>query len=280
VNLDQAHRHCRDVTRHHAQNFFYGIRLLPAEKRQAMCAVYAFARRVDDIGDGSLPKDEKLRLLAEARSGLESLSVDSDDPVLAALADARARFGLPVGALRDLVDGVELDVHGASFESFDELVVYCRLVAGSIGRLCVSIFGATDPDRAERLGDDLGVAMQLTNILRDVREDFERNRVYVPAEDRARFGIDGDLLAQPKATAELLRYEAARDHDWFRRGLGLLPLLDARSASCVAAMAGIYRRILMRIEAHPEEAIHHRISLPAWQKAWVAASSLAGVARG
>lgn len=120
--------------------------------------------------------------------------------------------------------------------------------------------------------------MQLTNVLRDVREDLGRGRTYVPAEDLARFGCGPDLgFAPPEAVAALVRFEAARARDWFRRGLRLLPLLDSRSASCVAAMTGIYRRILARLERHPEGVLQGRVSLPPWEKAWVAARSLAGV---
>ena len=272
-----AYRHCEEVTRSAAANFFYGIRLLPAHKRRAMCAVYAFARRVDDIGDGSLPPERKLAELAAARASLAGVDPEAGDPVLAALGHARRRFDLPLDALEDLIAGVETDVRGTRFETFDELVVYCRRVAGSIGRLCLAIFEPRRPDEATPLADDLGVAMQLTNILRDVREDLANGRVYLPAEDLRRFGI-GDLETGPEpALADLIRFEAARAREWFERGLELLGLLDSRSASCVLAMTGIYRRILTRIERDPGEVLQRRVSLPAWEKAWVAARSLAGV---
>jgi 15-cis-phytoene synthase len=279
VRLEQAHQHCEAVTRERAANFFYGIRLLPPDKRRAMSAVYAFARRVDDIGDGDLPAGEKLRLLARERAAVARVGHDGDDPVLAALGDACARFALPVGALGDLIDGVEMDVREVRYETFDELVDYCRRVAGSIGRLSLAIFGAHDMARAEPLADDLGVAMQLTNILRDVREDRGRGRTYLPAGDLRRFGVGEDLLSAPAdAEAALVRFEARRTREWFDRGLGLVPLLDPRSASCVAAMTGIYRRILDRIERDPSHALVTRVSLAPWEKAWVAVRSLAGAA--
>jgi phytoene synthase len=277
VDEQAAYRHCEDVTRAAAANFFYGIRLLPAPKRRAMCAVYAFARQIDDIGDGDLPAESKLAELERARAALAGVDPESTDPVLAALGHARARFDLPLDALEDLIAGVEMDVRGTSFEHFDELVLYCRRVAGSIGRLCLAIFQPTNPGEALPLADDLGVAMQLTNILRDVREDLGHGRVYLPAEDLRRFGIE-NLAAPPDAAlTELVRFEAARAREWFDRGLELLPLLDSRSASCVLAMTGIYRRILDRIERDPGEVLHRRVSLPAWETAWVAARSLAGV---
>jgi 15-cis-phytoene synthase len=272
----EAYRYCERVTRDAAANFFYGIRLLPTEKRRGICAVYAFARRVDDIGDGGLPAERKL---ADLRWVRESLSrADADDPVVVALADARRRFQLPAEALTDLVDGVEMDVVGTHFERFDELVVYCRAVAGSIGRLCVAIFGARDIAAGAMLADELGVAMQLTNILRDVREDYDRGRVYLPAEDLHAFGCSEDLAdSPPQNAASLIRFQAARDREWFERGLRLLPLLDSRSSACVQAMTGIYRRILTQIDRDPGQVLRQRVSLPAWEKAWVAARSLAGV---
>jgi phytoene synthase len=279
MDAASAYRHCEEVTRAEAANFFYGIRLLPADKRRAMCAVYAFARRVDDIGDGALPDADKQAQLDGERAALAGLSTDSDDAVIAALADARTRFPLPVDALELLIDGVEMDVRGATYETFEELVAYCRCVAGSIGRLCLAIFEPDDPAGGMQLADDLGVAMQLTNILRDVREDLERGRVYLPAEDLRRFGCAPLEEAPPAALIALVRFEAARAREWFDRGLGLLELLDGRSASCVMAMTGIYRRILDRIEAEPGAVLERRVSLPAWEKAWVAARSLAGAAR-
>ena len=279
MRLEQAHQHCEAVTRERAANFFYGIRLLPPDKRRAMYAVYAFARRVDDIGDGDLPPAEKLRLLAGERAAVARIGQGGDDPVLAALGDACARFALPVDALTDLIDGVEMDVRDVRYETFDELVAYCRRVAGSIGRLSLAIFGAQDMARAQPLADDLGVAMQLTNILRDVREDRGRGRTYLPAGDLRRFGVGEDLLSAPAdAEAALVRFEARRARAWFDRGLELVPLLDPRSASCVAAMTGIYRRILDRIERDPSHALVTRVSLAPWEKAWVAVRSLAGAA--
>jgi 15-cis-phytoene synthase len=278
VELAQAYRTCEQITRDEARNFFYGIRLLPPPKRRAMCAVYAFARRIDDIGDGSLPSEAKLAALAEARASLDRLPSPPDDAVLIALADACERFPIPQEALEDLIDGVEMDVLGVTYETFDELVVYCRHVAGSVGRLCLGVFGTTNGPGAASLADDLGVAMQLTNILRDVREDHGVGRIYLPAEDLRRFGCPGDLAAAPPAAAaELIRFEAARDREWFDRGLELLDHLDARSRACVLAMTGIYRRLLTRIEEHPDEVLERRMSLPTWEKAWVAARSLAGV---
>jgi len=231
--------------------FYYGMRLLPRERRQALFAVYALARRIDDIADGELPEAEKLRLLSEERAPLP-----------------------PDSAFHDLIDGAEMDVRGTTYGTFDELLVYARRVGGSIGRLALPIFGTPDPAAAEPLADDLGVALQLTNVLRDVREDLARGRVYVPAEDLDRFRVTLDPPAGP--VAELVRFEAARAHEWFARGLGVLAYLDRPSATSVAAMAGMYRRLLCRIEREPESVLERRVSLPVWEKGWVAARSLMG----
>jgi phytoene synthase len=284
IEIDMAYRACEEITRREAANFFYGIRLLPRDKRRAMSAVYAFARRVDDIGDGDDEQVAKLAALETARASLAAVAERAvgpggarnewcGDPVTVALTDARERFDLPVEALELLIEGVELDVRGTEYRTFDDLVVYCRDVAGSIGRLCLAIFTAGNGNGHAMLADDLGVAMQLTNILRDVREDYELGRVYLPAEDLDRFGCTGPT----EMSAELIRFEAARAREWFDRGLELVNVLDPRSASCVLAMTGIYRRILERISDDPEQVLQRRISLPAWEKAWLAARSLAGV---
>ncbi len=308
IDIAEAYRHCEAVTRTEAANFYYGIRLLDGDRRRAMCAVYAFARRVDDVGDGELAGEEKLRRLdAEeaALAGVEGRGApasDSLDPVMVALADAQARFSLPAGVLGELIEGVRMDVGGVTYETFDDLVLYCRRVAGAIGRVCLAIFGvrgeaAPDIAHAQSLADDLGVALQLTNILRDVREDAQNGRVYLPAEDLRRFGLLGEgghadaparlaaLAAQAdererredlEQVSALVRFEATRAREWFRRGLALGGLLDRRSAACVLAMAGIYSRLLDRIEADPEQAFARRVSLPAREKAWVAVRGMIG----
>ncbi len=278
----EAYDHCESTTRMAAANFYYGIRLLPREKRRATCAVYAFARRVDDIGDGGIEPREKLGLLEAAERSLEGLATSSMDPVVVALADARERFGLPVGALEDLIEGVRMDVTGTSYESFEDLLVYCRRVAGSIGLLCLAIFGARELGRVRGLADDLGVAMQLTNILRDISEDAGNGRVYVPRRELVRYHLstDGRYEGGEGQMDAFMRYQARRADEWFDRGLELVPLLDRRSGACVLAMANIYRGVLARIEDDPETARRERVSLPIWAKGWVATRSVLTAAGG
>ena len=283
-DIAAALRHCAAVTRREAANFYYGIRLLPRAKFDALCAIYAFARAVDDIGDGALRLDEKVAELGRARAAVELMHTASGDPVIAALASVEHNFPIPRDAFLDLIDGVEMDLAGTRYEVFDELVVYCRRVAGSIGRLCLSVFGSSDA-RAAALADDLGVALQLTNILRDVREDALNGRVYLPAEDLRRFGWPGPggggaeaIAAVPTSEAgtlaALVHFEAARNREWFDRGNQLIALLDRRSGACALAMSRIYAGVLERIDERPERVLEGRVSLPPLAKTRVALRSL------
>ena len=193
MDVPMAYRHCEEITWSQARNFSYGIRLLPPAKRRALAAVYAFARRIDDIGDGTLDPADKLTALADARASVMALARGDGapgDPVLVALADAGRRFPVPLEAFGELIDGCEADVRGTSYPTFDDLRNYCRCVAGSIGRLSLGVFGTRDVAAAAPLADALGVALQLTNILRDIREDYRDGRVYLPAEDFKRFGTE------------------------------------------------------------------------------------------
>ncbi len=283
AGVRSAYEHCEQITRSQARNFSYGIRLLPEPKRFALSAVYAFARRVDDIGDGELPAERKLSLLAQARDDVHRASFDSPDPVLVALAHASTHMSIPLAAFDELVEGCEADVRGTAYRSFDELAHYCHCVAGSIGRLSLGVFGTPDPRLAEPLADALGIALQLTNILRDLLEDRRKGRVYLPDEDLARFGVtltlgpDGGFADVAADLAALVRFEAQRAESWYSTGLRLLPLIDRRSRACCAAMAGIYHRLLHRIAAAPEVAVRGRMSLSGWQKTAVAVRSLAGM---
>jgi phytoene synthase len=285
ASTDQAYLMCASITRTEARNFYYGIRLLPRPKRAALCAVYALARRVDDIGDGALPAAEKAAALAALRRSLRDIGT-STDPVLAAVADAARSFPIPLEAFDDLIDGVQMDVTGRTYQTFEELVGYCRCVAGSIGRLCLGVFGSRPDRHASRYADALGVALQQTNILRDIREDLGNGRVYLPAQELDRFGVwlrlDGrGALCDPDGRlAALIRFSAERADGWYREGLRLVPLLDRRSAACCRAMSGIYRQLLGRIAAEPAAVYDRRLSLSSWQKAAVAARALTGAAPG
>ena len=280
IDLQSAYARCEEITRNEARNFSYGIRLLPTPKRQAMSALYAYARRVDDIGDGPGSSIDKLAMLSTVRNEVEATAAGNPpagDAVFAALGDAMGRYPIDTGVLLEVVSGCEMDCERQRWERYEDLVTYCSFVAGSIGRLSLSIFGTDDPVRGARLANTLGLGMQLTNILRDVIEDREvMGRVYLPVEDLERFGCDLDAGGPSDALVELVRFEAARASAAYDEGLDLLELLDRRSRACVAAMAGIYRRLLGRIESSPAAVFDHRVGLPGWEKAWVAARSLAG----
>ena len=292
MDLTEAYRECERITWSQARNFAYGIRLLPREKRRGLAVIYAFARRIDDIGDGTLPgqqadmpAEQKIADLEAARQAVLNLDGASgaslDDPVLLALADVKRNFPVPMEAFGELIDGCVADVRGTRYETFEDLHHYCRCVAGSIGRLSLGIFGTgpdhTGPDQQEaaRLADSLGVALQLTNILRDIREDHENGRVYLPAEDLAKFDIDLDAPSVSQFI-RLVEFEAERAREWYAAGWQLLPMLDRRSAACTGAMAGIYRRLLERIAAQPAAVLDSRVSLSTGEKAMVAVRALAG----
>jgi phytoene synthase len=289
MDVQRAYDICDSITRYAAGNFSYGIRLLPPTKRRALSAVYAFARRIDDIGDGDLPDQVKLARLEDARQALKNLTTkvpDDRDPVLVALADAAERMALPLGAFDELIDGVTMDVRGDRFETLAELIGYCRCVAGSIGRLSLAVFEVQEeagPKRAEELADALGIALQLTNILRDIREDLLAGRIYLPEEELRTAGVDLqtdalDFVADPDGKVlDLVRMNAARAEQWYAEGLELLPLLDRRSAACCGALAGIYHRLLQRIEDAPGQVLRGRTSLPGREKALIAVRSLAGI---
>ena len=276
MNTDLAYDFCEAVTRREAKNFAYGIRLLRKPERRALSAVYALARRIDDLGDGAAPPAEKLSGLQAIRKSIDTIDPQSTDPVLAAVADAERRYRLPMSCFGEIVDGCEMDVLGTSYETIEDLVGYCRKVAGSVGRLSLAVFGSANPDRAVPLADSLGVALQLTNILRDVVEDRSFGRVYLPSADAESVGCAPDLAGPAEDVARLVALVCGRADNWFAEGLQLLPLLDSRSRACVGAMAGIYRRLLVRIKAEPIAVTRGRMSLPTWEKALVAARSLAG----
>lgn len=296
MDAEEAYRQCEVITWSQARNFAYGIRLLTPDKRRGLAAVYAFARRIDDIGDGHLPPDEKIRQLEHARADVERLSgqrghgqtgAGGEDPVLVALTDAGRKFDIPMVAFGELIDGCVQDVRGTTYQTWDDLYYYCRCVAGSIGRLSLGVFGTgKDPEDQARMADDLGIALQLTNILRDIREDYQNGRVYLPSDDLAKFGLtlapgtsDEPFPdpAQQARFASLVEFEASRARDWYARGLPLLRTLDRRSAACTGAMAGIYRRLLERIARQPSSVLQGRQSLPTGEKVLVAVRALAGL---
>ena len=254
MSVDAAYAEVERVTRKRARNFAYGIMVLPREKRRAIAAIYAFARRVDDLADGDLPVEQKRAELEQLRAALDHSPASGSerqgdrDAMLVALADACTRFPIPVTALSALVDGGLQDLEQTRYATFDELHGYCRKVAGAVGIACVAVYGSDDRGRAETLG----VALQLINIIRDVREDWQLGRVYIPQDELASFGVNEEDIAAGRATQRwraLMTFQAERARAYLQDGLGLLASLDSRSALCVRTFAGLYRATLERIEA-------------------------------
>jgi 15-cis-phytoene synthase len=286
--VQDAYEVCAAITKVEAGNFSYGIRLLPAYKRDALSAVYALARRIDDIADGEqVPPGQRAAELDRLREAIAEVGTGpppADDPVLVAVADAAGRLPIPLGAFGELIDGAQMDVAGRGYQTFAELETYCRCVAGAVGRLCLGVFGSRPDPAAPRYADALGIALQQANILRDLREDLLNGRVYVPAEDLDRFGVtlrieDGRLADPDGSLARLIRFSADRARTWFADGRRLIPLLDRRSAASAAAMAGIYSALLDRIAAQPSLVYGGRLSLPVRQKAAIAVRALSGLGR-
>jgi 15-cis-phytoene synthase len=246
VTAEEAYAEVERLTRRRARNFAYGIMVLPRPKRRAIAAIYAFARLVDDLADGDLPGEEKRQRLEELHSQLDRS--DGNTAMWIALGDARTRYPIPASALHQLVEGGLQDLRQTRYGTFDELLGYCRRVAGAVGIACTAVYGADQPQRAETLG----IALQLINIMRDVREDWQLGRVYLPQDELASFRVaESDIEAGrcTPAWQALMAYQAARARAYLDEGLTLLAFLDTRSAACVATFAGLYRATLERIEA-------------------------------
>ncbi|MGR4064959.1 MAG: phytoene/squalene synthase family protein [Vulcanimicrobiaceae bacterium] len=273
LSLSDAERYCRDMARRDAKNFYWGFISLPYDRRVAIYALYDFARQVDDEADaaGHLP-DLPGRLRRHRERVSSCVRGDyHDDPVMQVLATTVKRYAIPEAELQMLIDGVEMDFTKVRYETWDELASYCNLVASIVGRMCVRIFGFED-ERALERADDLGIALQLTNILRDVREDAEMGRIYLPLEDLRRFGVSQESLLSSKPGPgwdELVAFEVRRAREYFGRGYEVLRYIDRRPAACVQTMAGIYERILGKIEREPELPLHRRAALSRAEKVGV-----------
>ena len=276
MTVAEAYKVCREIARKEAKNFYYAFVALPVHKRDAICAVYAFMRHADDLSDDeTLPVEERRDVL---KAWLEawhqaSQGKPSADPVFIALADAQTTFGIPPKLLDELVEGTSMDLQRANtsgkydtYATFDDLYRYCYLVASVVGLVCIRIFGYSDP-RAERLAEETGIAFQLTNILRDVREDVERRRIYLPLEDLRRYNVSIDELAKlPVSISEnqrhVLQSIASRAERYYASGYALLPLIDADSRPALWVLISIYHRLLKQVERDQYEVFAHRAAVP------------------
>lgn len=273
ITLDQSRSYCRGVARSRAKNFYYSFLLLEREQRDAMCAVYAFMRYCDDLSDEPGASREAIERWRAAL--VDALDGRFDDhPCWPAFHQAVTRYSIPHQYFFEMIDGVASDLEPRSFATFEELYRYCYRVASVVGMTIIHIFGFRAPE-ALPLAEKCGVAFQLTNILRDIQEDAGRGRMYLPREDLDRFHLDGQLRYGP-AFAELMRFEAGRARAYYREAEPLVGMVDRRSRSSLAALIAIYRALLERIEASGFDVLSRRISLPAWQKAWIVLRSMVG----
>jgi phytoene synthase len=275
ARVREAYRHCEAVTRRSSSNFYYAFRLLPAPRRRALCAVYAFCRFVDDIADEAGRRDPPA-LLARWREELaEVYDGTPTHPIGIALADAVRRFPIARQHFLDLIRGVELDLSQRRYETFEDLYQYCYLVASTVGLMCIEIFGYR-ADSTRQYAIDLGIAFQLTNILRDVEEDAGRDRIYLPLADLRRFDCsEADLLNGrfSAAVASLMAFECARARTYYERAAAALAPADRGSLVAAEAMRLIYERLLRRIEARHFDVFGAKVTLPRYEKLTLALSA-------
>jgi phytoene synthase len=289
IALGQAYAVCRSIARREAKNFYYAFIALPTPRRNAICAIYAFMRRADDLAD-----DESFSI-AERRGHLDAwmaawrsvcAGAQTDDQVFLAVRDATQRFAIPLSLLDELVAGVTMDLDRAdtgapdTYATFDDLYRYCYLVASVVGLVCIHIFGYKDA-RAEKFAEETGIAFQLTNILRDVAEDAGRNRVYLPLEDLAAHGVSLDSLlhrtagAPPTANEHaLLKAIAERAEYYYRSAEALLPFIDPESRPALQVLVAVYHALLKRIERADYDVFSRRASVPLREKLAILAVGL------
>jgi 15-cis-phytoene synthase len=277
VTIAEAYAVCRTIAQREAKNFYYSFRVLPEHKRNAMCAVYAFMRRADDISDDeTLPVVERREVMARWLGAWRSARQCgvSDDPVFLALNDTQKRFAIPDALLEDLVRGTTMDLEPRAqenelqtFTTFEELYRYCYLVASVVGLVCIRIFGYTD-SRAEKFAEETGIAFQLTNILRDVKEDVERGRIYLPLDMLHEFGVSVDRVKMLAAGAAMeanertmLRALGSRAEEYYASAGRLLPLIDADSRAALWVLVRIYYRLLLKISKADSDVFTQRISV-------------------
>jgi phytoene synthase len=275
MTLEESYAQCRRVARTRARNFYYSFVLLSRAQRDAMCAVYAFMRICDDLSDepgANRASIERWRkALDEALEGHYGAH-----PVLPAFHDTVSRYQIPPRYFYEMIDGVASDLEPRRFETFDELYRYCYQVASTAGLTTIHILGFESPG-ALPLAEKCGIAFQLTNILRDIREDAERGRIYLPAEDLARFGVREEDIRHGLRTPEfidLMDFETARARQYYKESQPLLGLIDRRGRACLTALIAIYSRLLDRIESSNYDVFSRRISLPAWEKSWIVLRAL------
>jgi phytoene synthase len=278
ISLEASQAHCRRVAKKRAKNFYYSFVLLSPEKKNAMCAMYAFMRYCDDLSDEPgatrTAMDRWREALTEALAGRPD-----SGPLWPAFLDAVTRYGIPHKYFHEMIEGVASDLAPRTFHTFDELYQYCYRVASVVGLTTIHIFGF-DSSSALPLAEKCGIAFQLTNILRDIREDAGLGRVYLPSEDLARFGVSTEDLRSARRTEafdHLMEFEIARARNYYDESAPLIDLIHEESRGSLRALIAIYRGLLQRIAESPSDVLIRRISLPAIEKVWIVLRSAAGI---
>jgi 15-cis-phytoene synthase len=279
--LERSYLHCKHVAKTQARNFYYSFTVLPPEKKAAMCAIYAFMRYSDDISDDAALSQDRRSLLPQWRSALDrAFDGDyGDSLILPAFHDTAKRHDIPKRFFHELIDGTEMDLTRTRYETFEELYDYCYHVASVVGFVCIHVWGFTGGEAAYVPSEACGIAFQLTNILRDVKEDAEKGRIYLPREDLERFGVrEEDLLeGRPgEAFHELMRYEAARAREYYEQALPLVAMIDPVSRPTFVIMYRIYRGLLGRIEESGYRVFEERAKLSTAKKVGIVARAWLG----
>jgi 15-cis-phytoene synthase len=274
TDLDLAYEECRLITRREAKNFYYAFLTLPEAQRRAIYVAYTFCRYCDDSVDAQSSVEDKLERLNALRRQLDACyDGRSDEMVFLGLSDVARRYDIPQEYFQEVLSGVESDLVKTRYQDFEELRRYCYQVASAVGLICIHIFGFSDP-RAKDHAVDLGLAMQLTNIARDVKEDLEMGRIYLPQEELARFGYSEEELQAGvfnPAFIDLMRFQTQRARSYFHSGFQLLPHLSPRSRACPAVLGRLYSKVLDRIEARHYDVLNHRVNLSKTEKLRVTA---------
>lgn len=277
ADLERSYVLCSTIARRAARNFYYAFLLLPRPQRRSMCALYAFLRETDDLSDNEQPVEVRRAALVRWRNSLDrALAGQFDSPILPALADTIARYEVAPSDLHAVIDGVEMDLAQSTYETFDDLRVYCQRVASAVGLACLSIWNCRDT-AARQPAIDCGIAFQLTNILRDLEEDLNRGRVYLPQEDLRKFGCDLAVLRlgtrDPRFRA-LMHDQIRRAQRYYESAAALAPYLDPAAQRVFWTMMGTYRALLEEIERRDGDVLSTRVRLTAWHKWRIAAQSL------
>jgi phytoene synthase len=275
--LAQSYAYCERLARRSASNFYYAFRLLPPAQRRAMHALYAFLRIADDIGDGTNSNHDKKNTLENWRQRLaDALSKQYSHRLHAALHHTVSSYRIPVEYLHAVLDGVEMDLNAKTYATFKELYTYCYRVASAVGLACIHVWGYQD-ERALVHAESAGIAFQLTNILRDIREDVARDRIYLPQEDLARFNYSREMLIagnRNDSFRALMRFQIARARQYYQNSEPLSELLHGPGRSVFAVMSRTYQGLLTEIERRDYDVFSARVRLPSWQKLWLTAQAL------